>query len=1214
MPSRLKIYLALFCASLCLTTQSHADLVTAQEYVLRSRSGHEALSVTLEPAQRQWLQTRSELVLGTSAPDYPPFDMTASGRDYEGFTADYAGLLEQASGLPVRVKRFASREAALRALKAGQVDMLGTANGFEASDADILLSTPYAIDQPVLVTREDETRTLTQGLAGLRLSMVYHYLPQDEVRALYPKAILTSYPSYQNAINAVAFDQADVFLGDTISTHYMINKGYLNNIRMANFGKQEAHGFSFAVHAKNPQLLAIINAILQAIPTSERDSIAKRWSAGSDILLTDQKLQLTHHEEQWLKQHPVLRVVVNEAFAPLTFFDSDGNLRGITADLLELLRLRTGMRFELVRSRSDGDMVEQINQHRADLIAALLPSPQREKTLQFSRPYLENSFVLLTRKSPDSPTHPAQLRGKYLAIAQGSPMTDYLRREFPDIRLTETSDTFGAATLLAEGRVDGAVTSLVIANYLISSRIFEHQLQITTTLGTRQAAFSLATARDNRELSSILDKALLSISPEELGVINSRWRGFSNAAQSNWHQYQRLFYQLIGAACLLLLLSLLWNAYMRHQIKQRQAAERALNDQFEFMRSLVNGTPHPIYVRDRRGLLQSCNDSYLEVFNAKREDVIGKSVMQGTLSNAFEAQAFQADYQRVVAEGTPLLLDRPLHIGGRRLTIYHWILPYRDSRGEVQGIIGGWIDISERRQLFDELRTAKEQADNANRAKSTFLATMSHEIRTPMNAIIGMLELTLERMSDQAPDRSSIETAYCSAKDLLGLIGDILDIARIESGHLSLSPERVNLVETVASVVRIFDGLARQKNLALPLTVNPPGLAVDVELDPLRFKQVLSNLISNAIKFTERGQVRIALDVRPNDAGVYSLIQLTIHDTGVGISTEDQQRLFEPFSQADSGRQQARSGAGLGLVISRNLCEMMGGQLQLSSQPGIGTQVCLSLPLQTLPCKATAAKTAPPIAPSATPLNILVVDDHPANRLLLCQQLEFLGHRFSVAEEGRSAFAVWQAGEFDLVIADCNMPVMNGYELTEAIRQQERRTGRAPCTVLGFTANAQPEEVKRCKQAGMNDCLFKPLSLSALNHWVNGLRPASPGPAFNLQGLNQLTGGNPQQARRLLTQLLKSSRLDREELLALAPHNDREALAVVAHKIKGAARIAQASRLIACCDALEQACLQTTSLAAIVRCTEATDAAIVELEQALQRQLEPLEEGTLGEP
>ena len=163
---------------------------------------------------------------------------------------------------------------------------------------------------------------------------------------MYPEAIITSFPSYQNAINAVAFDQADVFLGDTISTHYMINKGYLNNIRMANFGKHEAHGFSFAVHKDNPELLGIINAMLMAIPTSERENIAKRWSAGSDILLTDQKLQLSHNEERWLAQHPVVRVVVNEAFAPLTFFDSDGNFRGVTADLLELIRLRTGLRFD----------------------------------------------------------------------------------------------------------------------------------------------------------------------------------------------------------------------------------------------------------------------------------------------------------------------------------------------------------------------------------------------------------------------------------------------------------------------------------------------------------------------------------------------------------------------------------------------------------------------------------------------------------------------------------------------------------------------------------------------------------------------------------------------------------------------------------------------------------------------------------------------------
>ncbi|MGF6113602.1 transporter substrate-binding domain-containing protein [Pseudomonas frederiksbergensis] len=1209
MPSRIKDYLITLSAGLCLSTSVSAASTTVENYALLSRSTGGHLEVQLDKPQRQWAQNKRELILGTSAPDYPPFDLTVSGRDYEGFTADYAGILGQATGLPVKVQRYASRQAAIEALQQGEIDLLGTANGFEAQNPDILLSAPYAVDQPVLVTREGETRSLTDGLAGMRLSMVYHYLPLEEVKALYPNALVIDYPSYQNAINAVAFDQADVFLGDTISTHYMINKGYLNNVRMANFGKHEAHGFSFAVRKDNPQLLQIVNAILTTIPSSERDNIAKRWSAGSDILLTDHKLQLTDREQRWLAQHPVVRVVVNEAFAPLTFFDSDGNFRGVTADLLELIRLRTGLRFEVQRSRGDDQMIARIKDNQADLIAALLPSAQRQAQLNFSRPYLENSFVLLTRKSADSATNLSQLQDKRLAIAQGNPLVDYLRREFPRVHLIETPDTFHAVELLAEGQVEGAVNSLVIANYFISSHIFEHKLQISTTIGTRQAAFSLATARGATELSSIIDKALLSIAPEELGVINSRWRGYSAASEKTWNNFHRVFYQIVAAASFLLLISMAWNAWMRRQINQRKAAERALNDQFEFMRSLVNGTPHPIYVRDRQGLLQSCNDSYLEAFQAKREDVIGKSVMQGKMSNAFEAREYQADYQRVVNEGTPLILDRPLHIGGRRLTIYHWILPYRDSSGEVQGIIGGWVDISERRQLFDKLRAAKEQADEANRAKSTFLATMSHEIRTPMNAVIGMLELTLKRMDQGRQDRSAIETAYSSAKDLLALIGDILDIARIESGRLSLSPERVNPGEIVASVMRIFDGLARQKNLRLALAFNPPHPPVDVLLDPLRFKQVLSNLLSNAIKFTQQGEVRITVDLLPGDEPERTRLQVQVQDCGVGISEKDQQRLFEPFAQVENTGQLARGGAGLGLVISRSLCEMMGGSLQLSSQPGVGTLVSISLYLPTLPPEPAKDRVEPVILTGGASLSVLVVDDHPANRLLMCQQLEYLGHRFTGADDGRAGLEAWQREPFDLVVVDCNMPIMNGYDLACTIRQQEQLEQRSPCTILGFTANAQPEEIQRCKHAGMNDCLFKPLSLTALSQWVEGIRPTVREQVFNLEGLDMLTGGNPEMARRLLAELLSSNRLDRQELLGLSGLENRQALIDVAHKIKGAARIAQAYRLIECCQALEQACHDVAPADDIALCIKTMNQVMLELEQAFLHQIDRNDNG-----
>ncbi|PVZ60750.1 hybrid sensor histidine kinase/response regulator [Pseudomonas sp. B1(2018)] len=1213
MPSRLKVYLIQVTAGLCVST-SLFGAPGNELYTLLSRSKVGALEIRLDESQQQWINNKNQLTLGTSAPDYPPFDLTTSGQDYEGFTADYAGLLETATGLPVKVQRFESRGAAIAALQNGDVDLLGTANGFEAGIAGIALSIPYAVDQPVLVTREGETRSLTDGLAGLRLSMVYHYLPLAEVKALYPKAIITSYPSYQNAINAVAFDQADVFLGDTISTHYMINKGYLNNIRMANFGKHEAHGFSFAVNRNAPELLSIINAMIKAIPSSERENIAKRWSAGSDILLTDQKLQLTDREERWLAQHPIVRVVVNEAFAPLTFFDSNGNFRGVSADLLELIRLRTGLRFDIQRSRNDDEMIKQIKNNQADVIAALLPSAKRQSQLNFTRPFLENSYVLLTRKAADSPTNLEQLQDKRLAIARGNPLRDYLRREFPRIKLIETPDTFSAVEMLAEGQAEGVVNSLVIANYFISSRLFEHTLQISTTIGTEQAAFSLATARDAKELNAILNKALLSISPEELGIINSRWRGYSASSQSTWRNYQRLFYQIVIGAGALLLISIAWNDYMRRQIKQRKAAERALNDQFEFMRSLVNGTPHPIYVRDRQGLLQSCNDSYLQAFCARREDVIGKSVMQGSMSNVFEAREYQADYQRVVTEGRPLIVDRELHIGGRRLTIYHWILPYRDSSAKVQGIIGGWIDISERRQLLDDLRCAKEHADNANRAKSTFLATMSHEIRTPMNAIIGMLELTLKRLDHRHPERPAIDVAYNSAKGLLELIGDILDIARIESGRLSLSPERVNPGELVASVVRIFDGLARQKELELKLEFSSANPTFDVLLDPLRFKQVLSNLISNAIKFTEQGQVRVIVDLQPAMQPDRVQMRVQVHDSGIGISEQDQYRLFEPFAQADNAVQSARGGAGLGLVISRNLCEMMGGSLQLRSEPGVGTQVEVLLHLEALPMQQPAQLAETQIVVDTTPLNVLVVDDHSANRLLTCQQLEFLGHRFTVAADGQEGLKAWKDQPFDLVIADCNMPVMNGYELARAIRRHESQNHRPPCTVLGFTANAQPEEIQRCKQAGMDDCLFKPLSLGALSQWMENIEPTHAAPAFSLHGLKLLTGGDPILNRRLLNELVNSNRQDLQTLLSLSSFGDTQALQDIAHKIKGAARIVQASPLIDRCEALEAACHEDFDREKVAGCCQSMERTMLELEDALLRQIKHYDEGKMTEP
>ncbi len=558
-----------------------------------------------------------------------------------------------------------------------------------------------------------------------------------------------------------------------------------------------------------------------------------------------------------------------------------------------------------------------------------------------------------------------------------------------------------------------------------------------------------------------------------------------------------------------------------------------------------------------------------------------------------------------MADDTPLILDRSLHIGEQSLTIYHWILPFRDSLGKVQGIIGGWIDISERRQLIEDLQTAKQQADDANRAKSTFLATMSHEIRTPMNAVIGMLELALKRADQGQLDRPAIEVAYSSAKDLLDLIGDILDIARIESGRLTLSPERANLRQLVESVVRVFDGLARQKSLALQLDLDS-RINIDVLIDPLRFKQILSNLISNAIKFTQQGQIRISLQAEDSLNEQQIRLQVVIQDSGIGISPEDQARLFEPFAQADNSGQLARTGAGLGLVICRSLCEMMGGTLTLDSEPGRGTRLQMFFELTSLDPLAILPVPRDSSEQSAATLDILVVDDHPANRLLLCQQLEFLGHRCNVAEQGAQGLELWLARHFDLVMVDCNMPVLNGYDLTRAIRAHEREHAQDPCMVVGFTANAQPEEIQRCRSAGMDDCLFKPISLTALNERLSRISVGrryrdgqAEAPPFDMGSIVALTGDRPEMIEHLINQLISSCREDARELGERLVGDDRREIHDVAHKIKGAARIISANKVIDLCERLEGACDGDGPLTAVKDHAQALKVAMEALERAL---------------
>jgi two-component system sensor histidine kinase EvgS len=1172
-----------------------------QRFNLLGRSNGEHPSPVLDEEDWRWLREKGSLRLGVSLRDNAPFDMITGGQDYEGITADYAALLTGMLHVKIDVLRYDSRAAATQALRNGELDLLGTVISFDGTDQGLALTSAYVQAPSVLVTRSSTSEVLAPDLAGNRLAIVDHVQPKDAVTAIYPKATLQLHPSAQSAIGAVAFNQADAYLGDAFSTRYLVGKYFLNDVYLTTLSGLSMH-FSFALNQRNNRLLRIINATLDVISNSERKAILRRWGAEDLNVAGTYPLLFTETERRWLQKHPRLTVGVNDGLAAVSFFDGQGEFWGISAEVLAKVSQRTGLKFDVVRSSSKQKLIDQLRSGEVDLIAGFPPGTFRDAELRFTRPYLTSPFVLITQDEPDKPQSLEGMVGKRLAMRHGNALQNYIRETFPSIQLIETATAAEALALVDKGYADGALSLLISGRYMILQQ-YRDRLRVAGVVGPVSASIGFAIGSGALELYSILDKALQSIPRKELDELTRRWRHEVVIDKNNWRDFRWGDIQGFAISALLLMLALVWIIRLRKLVSILKKAKLALNDRMEFMHALIDGTPHPIYVCDCEGRLISCNSAYLNVLGMPREAVMGQRLSDIKVVGDSDAEMFQAEYIRVMATGTRCIQDRTYTLNGVVHTVYHWMLPYQTSEGMVMGIIAGWVDISDRQRLMDQLLRAKENADDANRAKTTFLATMSHEIRTPLNAVIGMLELAMKKADQGVMDRFAIEVASGAARGLLDLIGDILDIARIESGRLSLSPERANLRELVESVVRIFEGVARQKGLPLLLDFDLTA-SRDVLIDPLRFKQILSNLLSNAIKFTDEGEVRLSVQAVLSGSGERMAIHVQVNDTGIGICAEDQALLFCQFGQARNNHQSARGGSGLGLVISRTLCEMMDGHLHLTSLPGKGTQIDIRLDLMILQPLPAAERSAVKIPDQMSVLNILVIDDYPANRLLLSQQLSYLGHSVSDAEDGAHGLRAWLNGHFDVVITDCNMPVMNGYQLAQAIREEERSSGAQPCLILGLTANAQPEEKDRCLAEGMDDCLFKPISLSDLSGRLASVESGSESSlkgavspsvegGINLISLRQLNGGDQAAVRKLLRNLASSNEKDMLLLIKLFGEHDLSGLSGLAHRVKGGARIIKAGELIQCCEQLEEVCRGEDNTAL----TETVDA----LQQAMER-------------
>jgi PAS domain S-box-containing protein len=477
-----------------------------------------------------------------------------------------------------------------------------------------------------------------------------------------------------------------------------------------------------------------------------------------------------------------------------------------------------------------------------------------------------------------------------------------------------------------------------------------------------------------------------------------------------------------------------------------------------------------LVVVDREGKIQAANPATCALLGYPEGELLGERIERIT-----SATALLDETRLQEKESSGGIEVEYIAQSGLKIPVLASVARMGDNSGAV---ICMAQDLRDRMRTEQELLRAKETAESANRAKSAFLANMSHEIRTPLNAIMGYSQLMIRDSKLGSDAKDSLNIINRSGVHLLALINDILEMSKIEAGQVEMNPVPFDLSDLVTEVGVMFRLRAEAKGVRLEIDFGA-DCPRSVDCDEGKLRQIIINLVGNAVKFTERGLVRLRLSATRRENGQLWL-STHVEDTGPGISAEEQKGLFRPFVQSQSGRS-LQGGTGLGLAISQQFVRLMGGEIRLTSEPGKGSTFSFEVPIQSVEAKLVSERSVPRrvsgLQPERRAPNVLIVDDEPNNRGWLASLLKIIGFGVREAEDGASAVRLWQEWKPDLILMDMRMPVMDGLEATRRIRQQP---GGPETVILALTASALDDERRAFMQSGVNDYITKPFQSDEL--------------------------------------------------------------------------------------------------------------------------------------
>ena len=780
-------------------------------------------------------------------------------------------------------------------------------------------------------------------------------------------------------------------------------------------------------------------------------------------------------------------------YPPYEYTDKNGEATGFNVDVFRAVANTMGINASIELGPWN-EVRADLESGKVDVLTGMYYSPERAENVLFTTPHLIVTYAMFVREG--SPvTGLDDIKDKYVIVQQGDIMHDYMLARTDPSKIITVRDQQDALILLSSGQYDAALLGKLQAVHIIKELGIKNIKTVGPSVEPKEYCFALS--KGNEQLQQQLNEGLAIIRHSgEYDEIYKKWfaEPYSGSATEQITKY--LMFILVPAIGLALILSFwIWSVKrqvaiktreLNKEIEHRKQMEEVLKESELKYRDLVEKS-HSIILRWKsNGEILFLSDFGQRLFGYSEDELIGKNVV-GTIVPPYEKDGRNLSIlmENVFTqhEEHASNINENMCKDGRRLWISWSNSPIYDQDGQITEMYSVGMDITERKMAEFELYQAKLAAERASNAKSEFLANMSHEIRTPMNSVIGFNELLME--TELTPEqRHYVEIVQRSGKALLSLIEDILDFSKIEAGKLELEMLDFNISNLLDGFVNTMALRAHAKGLALYCKIDQ-DVPLMLQGDAGRLIQILTNLTGNAIKFTSSGEVNIEVSVRAQDEAMV-MLQFIVRDTGVGIPGDKLDLIFEKFTQADASNTRRFGGVGLGLAISKQLIEAMGGTTNMTSEIGKGSEfkftVCMEK--QNFLDYEEKPENKEQFEKHDMDLKILLVEDNKNNQKLAQSMLRRIGFDADTASNGVDALKALETKRYDMVLMDVQMPEMDGLEATRRIRNASSGTIDRNIPIIAMTAYALKTDGLRFIEAGMDDYMSKPISLGTLREMI----------------------------------------------------------------------------------------------------------------------------------